>query len=656
MIRTFSMALLAALSILPAVAGGEPGFSGAVKDAAGNLLAGVEILVIAPTASSNPVHPVATVRSDAEGRFLVEHLEAGAYQIAAIKRGYRTYIGQVNTRVDRWIQLVLYPQARVDAAGLPVPDDGAWALRLPRRNILRETDAVLPEFEMAAARRPTLSGLPVNLKVDQLFKVATDLPRAPQDDSVVQGFETRLNIIVPLGTRGRVSADGSYERLTNSRLFDGSAPTRRESDRLSAQFSYDTSISTRLEVEAEYTNRSAHWSPREGLAPGLDYDQESWRGAVGFEKRFNVSTHLLVALEYVSSDLSLPVDLANQASTLGPLSSNRAFTGSGTLTRIGERGRRFELDFNVGHLELSSPNLYATSGRALLHFSGLPGWAGGIRARETWDLAERFSLIYGIGYRHVVRDTDASLWTPHLGGRLKLEPLQVQWIVTYYGVDNWRSNLSPSTGRWDPRSHFGYETAVELPLAKNLTLSGSLESRPLTVDRLDRGIGDRVSVVGPVYVTDGNATLVRNRVALTRETPALLLFAEVSQGAIDGSVAAVLTYDLPFQEIADRNLSYLNGRLGLFFVPQGTRLTLELRGVQESRNAVPELDSAQRQVELTLVQDVLQRDDLGRWRFLMSLSVAEWTSGDPDDLRQIASADRLRATDSRLSAGLSLEF
>ncbi len=138
--------MLAALSIGPSVTAGEPGFSGAVKDAAGNLLEGVEILVIAPTTSSNPVHPVATVRSDAEGRFLIERLEAGAYQIAAVKRGYRTYIGQVNTRVDRWIQLVLYPQARLEQSGLPTPEDDAWALRLPRRNILRETDPVLPEF------------------------------------------------------------------------------------------------------------------------------------------------------------------------------------------------------------------------------------------------------------------------------------------------------------------------------------------------------------------------------------------------------------------------------------------------------------------------------------------------------------------------------
>ncbi len=649
------MAVLTAISVGPSVIAAEPGFSGAVKDTAGKLLAGVEILVIIPSTSSNLVQPVATVRSDAEGRFLFPGLEAGAYQLAAVKRGYRTYIGRVNTRVDQWVQLVLYPEARMEQAGIPIPNDDAWALRLPHRNILRDTDAVLPEFEMAAARRPAFSELPVSLTVDQLFKVATDLPRAPGDDAVVQGIETRLNIVVPLGTRGMVAADGSRERLTNSRFFDGSAPTGRDSDRFGTQFSYQTSIDTRVRVEAEYAGRNARWSPDEGLAPALDHDLKSWRGALGFEKQFDASTRLLVAIDYAYSSLSVPVNLANPAPTLDPRSSNRAFSGSGVLTHIGERGRRFELGFDAGHLELSSPNLYATSDRALLHFSGLPGWTGGFRARETWDLAPRFSLIYGVGYRHVVRDTDASLWTPHLGGKLKLEPLQVQWIATYYGTDHWEANFAPNEGR-GRRSHFGYEAAIELPLAKNMKLSGSFESRPMTADRRDTGIRDSVSVAGPGYVTDGNATLARNRVALTRETPALFLFAEVSHTAINGSVAAVLAYDLPFQEIANRDLDCNNGRLGLRFIPQGTLLTLDLREVRESRRAMSDADSGQRQVELTLVQDVLQRDDLGRWRFLMSLSLAEWTSGDPSDMRQIASADRLDAIDGRLSAGLSVEF
>ncbi len=652
--RKSVMALLVAAMIGTPVAAAQPAFSGAVKDNAGRVLAGVEILVISPTTSANPVRPVATVRSDDDGRFLVESLDAGAYQIAAIKRGYRTYIGQVNTRVDRWIQLVLHPQKRLEEAGLPTPEDEAWALRLPRRNILRETDPVLPDFEAVVTRRPVLSDLPVSLKVDQLFKVATDLQRAPQDDSVVQGFETTLDVSVPLGTRGLVSADGSRERLKNSRFFEGSAPDGREADRLSARFQYDTSVDTRIRVEADYAGRSARWSPRENVVPALDHEQESWRGAVGFEKQLGPSMHLLVALDYVHADLAL-TGPSSRLSRLNGLSSNRSAGGSGALTRTSERGRRFELDFDVRHLDLSSPDLYATGNRPMLHFSGLGGWSGGFRARETWDLAEHFSLIYGIGYRHVVRDVDASLWTPHLGGQLKFEPVAVQWVATYYGTDDWESTLTPAGGR-GPARHFGYEVAFDVPLARNTTLGGGSESLPLTADRMDPGIEKPGFLVASGYVTDGNASLARNRLTLKRQTPTLLLFAELSRAEVDGSLAAVLVYDLPFQEIADRNLDCNNGRLGLRFVPQGTSVTLDLRELKESRTAMPEADSSQRQLELTVVQDVLQREDLGRWRFLMSLSMAEWTSGDPGDLRQIASADRLDATDGRLSAGLSLEF
>ncbi|NIM01594.1 MAG: hypothetical protein GTN89_12265 [Acidobacteria bacterium] len=627
-----------------------------MKDTSGRFLAGVEILVISPSASSAPVRPVASVRSDADGRFLIERLEAGAYQIAALKRGYRTYIGTINTRVDQWIQLVLYPHTRLEQSGVPKPEDDAWGLRLPRRNILRETDPALPEFEVASARRPRLSDLPINLKVDQLFKVATDLRRAPSDESVVQGLETRLDVAIPLGTRGNVAAKGSRERLKNSRYFDGSAPTARDADRLGARFSYDTSIDTRIRVEAEYAGRNAEWAARDGVLPAIDHEVESWRGALGFEKQLGPATHMVVSLDYAHADLVVPADQALSVSNLDSRSTNRAVLGSGTLTRIGERGRRFELDFDAGHLDLSSRSRYATSGGTLLRFNGLAGWTGGFRAREAWNLAQRFSLIYGVGYRHVVRDSDASVWTPHLGGRLKLEPLQVEWIATYYSTDDWSETTEPSSGAWEPTRQFGYEAAVELPLAEHITLSGSVESRPLVADRRATAADTPISATGPAYVTDGNAMLDRNRVTLRRETPALFLFAELSRAAIDGSVAAALAYDLPFQEIAERGLDYYNGRLGLRFVPQGTLVLLDLRDIRESRRDAPDGDSAQRQVELTWIQDLLQRDDLGRWRFLMSLSMAEWSSGDPGDLRQIATADRLDATDGRLSAGLSLEF
>jgi len=646
-------ALLAALLTGPATLGADAGFSGAVQDTVGNVLADVEILIIAPITSSEPVRPLATVRTDFQGKFLVERLQAGAYQIAAIKRGYRTYIGQVNTRVDRWIQLVLQPQTRLDADGVPLPEDDAWALRLPRRNILRETEAVLPTFETRPSKRPAISDLPVSLQVDQLFKVATDLQRAPQDESVVQGIETRLSVAVPLGHRGDVSAELHREQLANSKFFDGSAPASRESDGLSAKFSYETSVDTRISVEAEYASRGARWFPQDGVAPALNHKQESWRGAVGFEKRFADSTQLLVGLDYASSALRLP-DAEFYFPTLEPAPGNQAIEGFGRLTYHGQSGRHFELDFNVRHLDLSAANLYASSGRALLDFSGQAGWTGDIRARETRNLAQRFSLIYGIGYRQAVhdRDEDASLLTPHLGGLLRFEPLQLQWIATYYGIGDWNAGSGATGGPWETRRRLGYEAALEMSLANNLTLSGSHESHPVMANRIE----SPTAVIGPVYLTDGNATLAQNRLALTREIGGLMLFAEFGQGAIEGSVAAALPYDLPFQRIADRDLHYHNGRVGLRFVPQGTVVTLELREIEESRRANPESESGQRLVELTLSQDLIQREDLGRWRFLMGLSMAELTAGDPEDLRQIFSADRLDTTDGRLSAGLSLEF
>ena len=96
--------------------------------------------------------------------------------------------------------------------------------------------------------------------------------------------------------------------------------------------------------------------------------------------------------------------------------------------------------------------------------------------------------------------------------------------------------------------------------------------------------------------------------------------------------------------------------LGLRFLEQGTLVTLDLIDVRESRQAMPMVGSTHRSVGLTLSQDLPRSEELGRWRFLMGLSMDDTSSGDPDDLRQIATTERLETTDARLSAGLSLEF
>ena len=170
MLRTFLIAVIAAISIGPSVIADEPGFSGAVKDTAGKLLAGVEILVIVPSTSSDLVQPLATVRSNTEGRFMFQDLEAGAYQIAAVKRGYRTYIGQINTRilaVCRDIDLPAVGISGVDAGLIrankrPPVDIGGDAANLVDYGFvgdIESVDADVLRTQLASGLVPVISPL-----------------------------------------------------------------------------------------------------------------------------------------------------------------------------------------------------------------------------------------------------------------------------------------------------------------------------------------------------------------------------------------------------------------------------------------------------------------------------------------------------------------
>ena len=638
------VALSVLLLVCPATTAAEPAFSGAVKDVLGNVLAEVEVLVIMPSSVAGEVLPVATVRTDDAGRFLIQQLDGGSYQIAAIKRGYRTYIGQVDTQVDRWVQLVLYPQSSAEAAGVPIPEDSSWALRLPRRNILRDEGLVVARLEPEPPSRPTFSELPVTLRVDQLFKVATDLQLVPGDDSVVQGTQTHVNVGADLGRRGRVSIDGMLERLADSKFFDGSAPTARDRDQVHVGMVYETSVDSRVSADVDYSKNEARWEPRDGVPPAVDHEQATVLGRVAYDQQFGPATKMTLAADWAVSEMTFPAITPGATPNHGSIWNNRSFGGSGNIKRVGASGRRLEIDFDVRHFDPSSAGLRATDRGPVSAFDGMEGWTAGVHAREARDLSENFSLVYGVGYRRAMSGDDAALFTPQVGGRLDLESLQFDWVATVFSVQG---------ERWQPQKTVGYETELEVPFGDNVSMSVAHEFTPVLGDRLDRRPAELVAMV---FVTDGNAALERSRLALYHRTAAVHLVAAVSRGSIDGSVAAVLPYDLSFQELADRNLDYRSGMVGLRFLEQGTLVTLDLIDVQESRQAMPMADSSHRSVGLTLSQDLPRREELGRWRFLMGLSMDDTSSGDPDDLRQIATTERLETTDARLSAGLSLEF
>jgi len=95
--------LLLLLIITSPVAASDTGaFSGSVTDVLGNIIEDVEVLAVTMSSGSAPA---AAARSDRSGAFRFDHLAPGVYRIVALKRGYLTFVGSVNTQAQSWFEV-----------------------------------------------------------------------------------------------------------------------------------------------------------------------------------------------------------------------------------------------------------------------------------------------------------------------------------------------------------------------------------------------------------------------------------------------------------------------------------------------------------------------------------------------------------------------
>jgi hypothetical protein len=287
-------------------------------------------------------------------------------------------------------------------------------------------------------------------------------------------------------------------------------------------------------------------------------------------------------------------------------------------------------------------------------FNGVSGVSLGLDAQDTWQLSGPFSLIAGLGYRHAIEGENSSLLVPRVGGSWAMERLALRFLVSYHALADGAPAGSASPA-YDPAERLGYDAFVEVPLPHELRVAAVSTYVPLQLDPLGLP-GASGSALAPIYLTDGNIALSRNHVAVTKEGASTRTFLELGLGSADGTLAAVLPYEVAFQRLSERSLDFHNGRLGLHVMPTGTDVVLEYLRVEER----PEVDpiggsSLQRSLELRLAQDVMRRRDLGNWRFLMAVRLASLVADPSDDALEgtdVALLDSL----SRISAGLSVEF
>lgn len=684
-IAACAIVVLCPALILPAIASTTDASSrlaGSIKDSVGQVLDGVEILIVRRSAA---VEPVAIASSDLWGRFSVPDLAPGVYGIAALKKGYRTFIGDVDTRIQRYVEVVLVP---MPAAGyLPggtVPESGAWVLRLPRRTVFRDTEpgtqtGVDGDEAPTGVAPPT--EVPVNMRVDQLFAVGAPFPSQGGEPVKLQGNETRVRLATPLGQRGGLRLDGRRESLGSTLEADDTESASSESAGLSVDLTYDVGADSRLAVRAFYNELDLEWG---AIALPFGSNRQTWGYESEWQTQLSDVSSLRLELDYEDDSLRLPRpgdgtigshagDAAGGELTQQTVAAGVAYeslVAGSHQVQVGFKGRRFDApEVVVDHTD-SLPG-----GTGGLLDPGAEGWSLHLLARDAWALSGPFTLLYGLDYQHALTDLDTAVFVPSLGGGLAVDRAALRLMVSYHAVT--QQDVVRAGSRYDannarlpevkaervgrdgllsPRA-LGYEAELELPITDTLRFKGSSSFVPIQLVGIDAPLR-AAGIRDTGYLGDGTAAVGETTLSLVQDLGDARTWVEVSRGQSEGMLALGSDQPALFPAMVQGELTYDNGRWGFQLIPWGTDVQVEYRRVVESQTGEggSRPISEREMLELRLIQSLMRFQGLGNWRLLMAVRMAKQEPEHEDSWAEGTDPAVLRAFNEGVSAGLSVTF
>jgi len=631
-------------------------FSGSVTDALGNIIEDVEVLAVTMAAGTSPA---AAARSDQAGRFRFESLAPGTYRIVALKRGYLTFIGSINTRAQNWVEVILRPAPLPgNALYSAIPDDTSWILRLPRRSMLHDIGDSLPPGRVDSSAQesaePSSFDDQLHVRVDQTFAAGANLwsndPTAPR----MQGIETQLDIASAIGERGRLNLTGSRASYESAPAAgDPASSASSAAAVLLVGLSYDTAPDSRLAVQAFFSDQDVRLQTAggEALPQPVQRQLRSWGCDAGWSKQLDAFSSLELQFDYQDRSLQTP----ESSQTV----SDRAIGAAGSYVTTPVIDHQIEVDFRAQLLDSPDPDLLIHGGEFNRPRYSVSGLSVGLDASDTWLISGPFALLYGVGYKHALTSRDTSLIVPRVGGSWSFDRFIMRLLISHHQVTQWGGEQpSASELPYRPQRNIGYEAEIELPLPAGIRLTGATSYSPLdmTFPAYDRAGGE--PAYQPVYFTDGNAAVEQRSLLLVRERGGSRIRLEFGAGRVNGSLAPALPYELPFFLLSDRHLRYRTGKLGIHIPSSGTDLLVDWRKVM---TAAPEpgamaAESVQRSLELQIAQDLVRLRTLGSWRFLMALRKSTLQTGDDDDLLVAGNPSRRDSAVHQVSAGLSVLF
>jgi hypothetical protein len=576
--------LLAVLGWTPVtLAVPRPELAGTVRSAVGTLLQDVEVLVLRERGPD----PVAVARTDPSGKFLLD-LPLGTYRVMAVKDGYATWLGRVSVAFRTTLDLVLQP-----AAADPTLDPD-WALRVPDRSLLRETDAAaLLDGEGRGGTTVARDGADrlIQGEVQHLVHFGADAVAGPR--AHLEGGDTRLALSAHPGERTSVRVEGRKHALDSATPWDRSE--------LVLDLDYDTSLDGQLALQAFY-------GARDGGPVFAPDTSRVWGYDASWSRRLSPTSRVTAGVAYLDTGVEAPT-----LSGTGPSASRALRAGTSYATRLGS-DHDVTLRVRARSAEMSALDLLAADGRGGPSEIGLPvgvpdplGWGVRLDLQDAWHLRTPLTFLVGLGYETDVTGEGSGSSVQQVGLVWSEADLQLDLRLSRHAL-----TASDAVSVPPVEEAYGWSAAAAFPIGARLRVRGEAVDAPVADGGLDGPVPGLV-LDRAAFVTDGLAASRARRLTLEHEARSTRAFVQMEQGSARGGLAVVRLADQTVGALEAQDLAFVAGRLGMRLVPTGTDLTAEYRRVLATGSVEGE------SVELRVAQDLVRLQSRGAaWRLLLA--------------------------------------
>jgi hypothetical protein len=616
-----------------------PSVSGIVTDLVGQVLSGVELLWVRQPATG--LKPAATVVTDAFGRFEIQKLIPGKYRVAALKHGYRTIIGQIDTSLQASLNLVMQPAG----SALPAPqaDDPGWALRLPRRGMLNELDP------SAVAEATTAPAAPLTVKLEQMFSATAGVIEPETSDTHVRPSETMLEMTSSFNDRSSLRVRGQREQISGRAESAAGGEASQSDETVNLDFAYATSDDSELELSASFKQTDYELAGVEVAGNALRQQQETQAYGARWTRRFDEQSTLTVGVRYLDTGIERP-----STDPLGRLERTAGADGTFQTTL----GQRHTLSAEM-HAEVFEQPVDRGLPPGLGQIPSDPHWSVRGEIQDTWVIRAPWSLIYGAGYKQALLGDRSAMLVPRLGVGYAADAFRVRSVFSYHAVDSGdERGRAYEPGGFRPRDRVGYAADAEFPVARGILLSLATSFEPAQMDHFGYGFGSAMQGDHPLFLTGGNSSLREHRLKLVERRGSSRTYFEIADGECSGSATPMMPFELPTGIGLDRVVRFRTGRVGVHLEHIGTDLRVEYQLIDSARNISGEFkdEAVQESVEFRLRQDVPAESWPGFWQLLLALRMGSVSSEEFESAREYAGGESLDALNRRLSAGVSVLF